>query len=449
VPLTKWINWKGDLFATAFCFAAQGIVRLFSSLVLTRILRPEAYGVITILLSIVFVLEMLADIGVTVFIVRDKNAEEPKYLNTAWTLRLGRSLLNGAILFSCAPWISSTVYHLPNLVVPLQVFSVWFIFSGLESMSFPVAIRRKQSRITMYSDLLATCLSTVFTVSYCHFSRDYWGMIYGILLNRLLTTGLSYRFYPELRPKLHFDKMVAREILGTTKFTLPSGMLTLALSQFDKIALLRISDLRTLGIYGLAGNIAGPVGSLVLKISQMVLYPRCAHNYREDPTTFVQKYYSENIKLFASIMILPAAIGGAANLIVTILYPGRYAEAGWILQAFMLQVALISLASPAEDLLIATGEYRVILIGSICRVTWMFVASFAGYFLFGFVGFIYGFASNALPALLYYLWLQRKKGMLVVRYESYKWAFIVCIWVVAFITSRPLLELWSAIRLRI
>jgi O-antigen/teichoic acid export membrane protein len=315
-------------------------------------------------------------------------------------------------------------------------------------MAFPLAIRRKQSRIQMYSDLLATCISTIFTVTYCHYSRNYWGMIYGILLNRLLVTAFSYRFYTELRPKLHFDRQVAREILGTTKFTLPSGLLTLALSQFDKITLLRISDLRTLGVYGLAGNMAGPIESLVLKISQMVLYPRCAHNFRENPATFVQKYYGENIKLFVSIMILPPMIGGAANLIVAILYPDRYAEAGWLLQAFMLRLALVSLASPAEDLLVAAGEYRVILIGSICRVTWMFIAGFAGYYFFGLAGFVYGYVSNPLPALLYYLWLQRKKGMLIAKYESYKWAFIVCIWILALATSRPLLDVWSAVGLR-
>ena len=34
---------------------------------------------------------MLADINVTLFIVRDKNAEQPRYLNTAWTMRLIRA----------------------------------------------------------------------------------------------------------------------------------------------------------------------------------------------------------------------------------------------------------------------------------------------------------------------------------------------------------------------
>src|SRR5208282_5441648 len=113
------------------------------------LLRPEAYGIMTILMSIVFVVEMLADIGVTVFIVRDPNAEQPRYLNTAWTMRLGRALLNSTILLICAPLIATSIYHASALAVPLRVFSLWFAISGFESMSYPIAIRRKQSRIIM------------------------------------------------------------------------------------------------------------------------------------------------------------------------------------------------------------------------------------------------------------------------------------------------------------
>ncbi len=298
-------NLRGDLFAAGFSFSAQAVIKLCSSIILTRILRPEAYGIITIIMSIVFVVELLADINVTLFIVRDHSAEEPRYLNTAWTMRLGRAVLNTTVVFIGAPLIATTLYHAPELIVPLRVFSISFIISGLESMAFPLALRHKRSRIIMYSELLATFLSTVLTVVYCHFSRDYWGMIYGILLNRLLITAFSYRSYPQFRPKILFDRSAAREILKFTKFTMPSSLLTIAMTKFDKVVFLRLFNLRLLGVYGLAGNIAAPIESLIGKISNQVLYPRCAHNYRTDRDTFSLKYYTENVRLFFSILIVP------------------------------------------------------------------------------------------------------------------------------------------------
>src|ERR1700733_10812129 len=101
----KLINLKGDLFATASTFAAQGVIKLGSSMILTRILRPEAYGTITILLSINFVVEMLADLAVTISTVRHEQGDQPRYLNTAWTLPFARSLINCAVVFIGAPFI--------------------------------------------------------------------------------------------------------------------------------------------------------------------------------------------------------------------------------------------------------------------------------------------------------------------------------------------------------
>jgi O-antigen/teichoic acid export membrane protein len=446
VPKFKLFNLKGDLFATGFSFSAQAVIKLVSSMILTRILRPEAYGIITIIMSIVFVVELLADINVTLFIIRDASAEQPRYLNTAWTMRLGRAVINSAILFICATFFANTIYHAPALITPLRVFSVSFIIGGLESMAFPLALRRKQARIIMYSELIATFLSTAFSIVYCHFSRDYWGILYGILLNRLLITVFSYRFYPEFRPKIHFDRAAAREILKFTKFTMPSSLLTIAMTQFDKVVFLRLFDLKLLGLYGVAGNIALPIDSLISKISNLVLYPRCAHNFRTDRDTFSLKYYTENVRLFFSILIVPAAIGGGAHLLIAVLYDPRYAQAGDVLQAFMLRAMLLSLATPSEDLLIAAGESHVMLVGNLFRATGMFAMSLTGYYFFGFLGFTYGVALSALTPLIYYWRLQRKRGMMIAKYELLKISFASCVAIAAYAVSGLLLAFLPMIR---
>jgi O-antigen/teichoic acid export membrane protein len=121
------------------------------------------------------------------------------------------------------------------------------------------------------------------------------------------------------------------------------------------------------------------------------------------------------------------------------MYDPRYAQAAFVLQAFMARAALLSLAAPAEDMLIASGEFQVILIGNILRAVWLVAAGLSGYFLFGFMGFVWGTASSGLPPLLYYLWLQRKKGFLILRYELYKIAFACSIAVLAYLASSLLL----------
>jgi lipopolysaccharide exporter len=447
VAILEFLNPRGNLFAAGISFLVQGLIRLGSSLILTRILHPEAYGIVTVLLSVMLVVEMLADLGVTVFMVREQRAEEPAYLNTAWTLRLGRAVLNGIVVFAAAPVIAS-LYHLPELVTPLRVVSLWFFAGGLESMSFPLAVRHNRSRLEMYCELFATLISTVFSVAYCYYFRTYWGMVYAILLNRLLMSLLSYRFYTELRPRLQFDAAAARDIFRYTRLTVPSGILMLVLTQFDKVAFLRFFDLRSLGIYGLANNIAGPIESLILNTCHSVLYPRCAQVFRADPRTLVSSYYGSNIKLFASILMLPAAVGGAAFLIVSVLYDPRYWNTGGVLEAFMVRATLTAFAASAEALLIAAGEPQVILIGSLFRTLWIVPASLGGYYFFGFTGFVYGTASNALPALVYYFWLQKKRNLLIVRHELSKVLFALAVAICAHTLSAGISALSALLRIR-
>ncbi len=448
MDLSKLVNIRGDLFATAFTFSFSTLIRLVSSLVLTRVLLPEAYGIITIVLSVMYIIGNILDTNVTLFIVRDKKAEEPRYLSTAWTMRLGRSVLSAVVLFACAPLIATKIYDLPSLTLPLRAFSVWFLFDGFNSLAFSVAIRRKQARLLMYSELASSVLTTTFVIIYCYRYHTYWGIVFAILLDRLIITVLSWQFYRELRPRLFFDLAAAREILVFSKFTIPSSFLTLGLTQFDKVVFLRLFDLRLLGIYSLAGNISGAIESVIGKISQSVLYPRCAQNFRDNPDTAAKRYYTENTKLFASILAMPAALCGAAHLVITLLYDSRYSQAGSVLQALAFRGVLLSFASSAEDLLISAGEFHVILTGNVLRAAWIVVGSLVGYHFFGFLGFIYGLSLSGLPPLCYYLWLQKSKGLLIAKYELYKVAFALAVGIASYIGSALFLALFPGFRIK-
>jgi O-antigen/teichoic acid export membrane protein len=435
----QFVNFKGDLFATAVSFAALTVIKLASSVILTRILKPEAYGVFTIVSSIGVVVALLGDIAITVTVVRHEQGDQPGFLNTAWTMRLGRSLLNFLLMFGAAPLIAA-LYHVPELTFPLRVYSAWFLIWPLESMSFPLAIRRRNSRIVVYSELLANAAATVFTLVYCYYTRDYMGMVYGLLVTRAVMTAMSYAFYRDVRPRLMLERPAARELLRYTRFAVPSSFLTLALSQFDKTIFLRLFDLNLLGIFGLASGIASSIEALINKINQLVMYPRCAHDFRTDPNTFALRYYTRNTSVFLSTLGLPAAVGGAAHLLVAVLYDPRYAQAGMMLQALMVRAALIGLSGPAEGMLLAAGELHVPLYGNIVRAIAMVAGTVAGYYLAGFMGFLYGVVLSGLPTLLYYLWLQRRKGFLLARYELYKVVFLLTVAGLSYLASDLLLN---------
>ena len=424
------INLKGDLFATAVSFGGLSLIKLASSVILTRILYPEAYGIVTMVSSIAFMMEMLSDVGIVGLMVRHERADEPAFINTTWTIRLARGLINAAILFVLAPALAS-LYETPALSDALRIFSVWFVVYALESMSFALAIRRRNARIASYSELVSTVASTLFVIVYSYFHRDWHGMVYGMVVNRALTSAASYLFYRDERPRLQFDRKVFDASMGFAKYSMPSGLLTLLVSQFDKFIFLKLFDIHLLGLYGLAGNIAGPIDSLVTRISRSVLYPRCAENFRREPSTVREKYYSENVKLLMFILFMPAALAGASGFLVHVLYDHRYAYASVILQAFALRGMIGALAGPAENILVATSTPRPVLYGNILRAAWLIPGSLLGFHFWGFEGFLYVATLDMLPALVFYLWLQHRRQLLIAKYEAMKLAFMGVVFLAA------------------
>lgn len=447
MPKFRLFNIRGDLFALGASSGAQLVLRVGSSLILTRILTPGAYGTMSIIVSIVLILVMLSDTGFAVCIVRSARGDDPRYLNTAFTLHLGRAVLNAALMYLGAPFLAS-LYHSPVLAAPLRVVSLWFLIDSLESPAFPLALRNKRSRVIMYTEIAGSTISTIFTIIYCYFSRDFWGMVYGYLLNRAIVVFISHRLRLPFRLRLGVDWAAAKEMFEYTRFVMPSSVLTLFLNQYDKAVFLRFFDLGLLGIYTLAASISGQVETIIGRASTAVLYPRCAHNYRNARETFSLNYYVENTRLFLATLGMPAALFGAAHLLISVMYDPRYARAAEVLQAFCVRAILLAFASPAENMLIAAGESRIVLVGNVYRTIWIIGASVLGYRLFGFMGFTYGIALSALPALTYYVWLQQKKGFLVVKYEVYKLAYACCTACCAYFVSSFILSFWHGAHLR-
>ena len=415
--ISRFVNVRGELFASTLSYGLSILIKLGSTLVLTRLLDPTAYGVIGILFSVAFTLELLSDVGTAGLLIRNPRGGEKKFIHTLWTIRLGRSIVNFALLYAAAPLIAQ-LYGLPLLTDALRLFAFWFPLVGLESMSFSIAQRQQRAKIGNYFDLGTSAVMTLFVIGMATVINDYNVFIYGSLLQRLLTVIGSHFLYREIGVGFAFDREAIRDQMGFAKYVMPSSLMTIALSQYDKIVLLKLFDLSLLGIYGLAANMAGPVANLVNHNCRAVLYPRCAEYFRSTPARAGFRYYSENVKLIAVITIPAMVIAGFSQTLVALLYDTRYQSVGMILMAMGISVMFTALQASSEQLLIAGGHTRVGLIGNVVRLLCLVPATLIGYYFFGFPGFVWaGMAANV-PVLAYYYRAQRRAHLLDIRWEA-------------------------------
>ena len=324
------ISFRSDLFSSTFTYGSLAFVRLGSSLVLTRLLTPAAYGLFAILLSFAFTIEMLSDVGPAALLIRHPRGGEVRFVHTIWTIRLCRSILNCGILFLCSPLLAA-LYKEPSLTEPCRLLSLTFLLTGAESMSYILAQRDQKARIGNYAEFLTNIAMTVLVIGLAFVLRNVYALLVAFLFQRALLTIVSHFFYREIGIGIAFDREAVREQFRFARVVTPSSFITMLLNQYDKLIFLRLFSTALLGVYSIAGNMLAPVRNIIMNNARLILYARCSEYFRSDRQTARERYYNENKKLIFLGMLLPAIAAGFSQSIVSLLYDPRYEFGGYVL----------------------------------------------------------------------------------------------------------------------
>jgi lipopolysaccharide exporter len=434
----RLVNLKGELFSSTFTFGLTAAIRLGSSLILTRLLTPEAYGIFGIVLSFLFMIELMSDVGTIGLLIRHPRGDEPAFVHTIWTVRLIRCSLNFCLVFFGAPVIAA-IYNMPVLTGAFRALSFWFLITGAESMSFAISQRRQKARISNYAELISNAAMTAFVLVAASVLKNHYALIYGSLLQRGLLTIGSYFFFRDIGVGLAFDKEALVDQFRFARYVLPSSVLSIVLTQYDKVVLLKFFNLTLMGIYSIAGNMISPVTGVVVHNARVVLYARCADYFRSNPTTARIRYYSENKRLLLIGTLLPALVAGFARLLVAVLYDARYVMVGDVLTILGLGAIVYAFQNASENLLVAAGKTNAVLMANVIRLCALVPASFIGYYLAGFYGFLWFNFAATLPLVLYFFHQQDKLDLLDLTNELKRFASALIVFLIAYAASGLLL----------
>src|SRR6267378_3289559 len=87
IALAKGVGW------TVAAYGLTQLVRFATSIALTRILAPELFGTMIIVNSLRTGIDLLLDVGIGQNVIQNKNGDDPRFYNTAWTIQLLRGIL--------------------------------------------------------------------------------------------------------------------------------------------------------------------------------------------------------------------------------------------------------------------------------------------------------------------------------------------------------------------
>ena len=396
------------------------LLRLIGNLFLTRLLLPEAFGLMATISALMLTLNLIFDVGSGPVIVQSKRGSDPTFLNTAWTLQIIRGLVIWSFAIVVALGIAygqahdafkeGSVYddeRLPWLMVA-TIFSMVLI--GFGSVNGKVAERNLDLGKTTTIDLLAQLTSTAVMIAIAAITQSIWALVMGSLLSAGLRCILSHIYLPGPRPRFRMERKALDEFISKGKWVMVSSVLGLIALAGDRLLLSGLFDGTTMGLYSIAFGLASMATSAVTAVFGRIMLPSFSEVVRERPSELPETY-----RKFQQLTDL--AVGGlgsfmfmAAPAIIGILYDHRYQGAAEIF-AMLAIGAVGSRFLVAEQIYVAMGRTALLPASIFPKVMVLLAGLPLGYYLNGLQGSLVAIVASSFVQWPIAIWFRHKHGL--------------------------------------
>lgn len=320
---------------------AEFVLRLTSNLIMTRLLMPEAFGVLAFAMTFVTALALLTDIGINQSIVREEGTLSAKFLRTAWTIRILISigiaicvLLLSASFSLVTPYFDqpdSVLAH-PDLPLLIAMTSVIPVFQGFSSTNLPAAVREMKFKRIAAIEISSMAIRIVCQVIFASISPTVWALLFGALVGNFCNSLMSHIFIPGVRMRFCWHKETVMKIWSFGKWITGSSILSFVINNTDKIAFGVAISSTTMGLYVVAFIWISAAQRVLNILVRQVGFPVASEVMRNrsvDARRLLRKY--QYIIDLSCIISFAAMVILGPHLVYT-LYTPEYSYSGTIIQ---------------------------------------------------------------------------------------------------------------------
>jgi len=341
-------------FWTLGAFGLGTAIRLLSNIILARLLAPQLFGLMLIVNTLSIGVQLISDIGIGQNIIYSKNANDPRYYNTAWTLQVVRSAALW-LVFMAISLPAARFYGDPVLAAVLPVSSVSIILGGFTAISPAMSQKRMEfARLNIFN-LIVTSISTGIVILLARLDPTIWALAFGGVAGSAVSMIASYFLLPDIRHRFYIYKPYVWDIVGFGKWIFLNSIIYFLSNNFDRLYLAKVIPLALLGVYGIARNISDMLGAVAGRLGESVVFPFIASHQNVSRDDLRQQLVSIRLKF-----LLLAALGGSlfiatADLAIKLVYDERYHAASWMLPILVIGAWFSMLAAINESTLLGLG----------------------------------------------------------------------------------------------
>ncbi len=300
-------------------FGVQGI-QFVLQLILARIMVPEHYGALAMMLIFVNLANVFIQSGFNTSLMQNKDVTEEDYSSVFW-VTMGVSALVYGGLFFAAPAIA-TFYKMPEIVWPFRVLMLVLFPGSFNSVQLAKVSRELDFRKVFFSNIFGIVISGVVGIVMAYQNAGVWALVVQNVLNILIACLVMLKVV-DWRPRLVCNFARVKVLFTYGWKLLVSGLLDTLYQDIRSLVIGKKYQADTLGFYNRGKQFPQFVINGINGAVQSVMLP--AMSAKQDNKTQVKTLMQTSIAVSAYV-VFPVLFGlaGIAEPLVKVLLTEKW-----------------------------------------------------------------------------------------------------------------------------
>ena len=281
-------------------------VSLVVSIILARLLAPEAYGTIALAMVFINILQVFVDSGMGTALIQKKDADDLDF-SSVFYFNIAACLVLYAGLFLAAPSIAQ-FYGDPALTALVRALSLTVVVSGVRNIQQSYVSRHLLFKRFFFSTIGSTLASAVVGIAMAYAGFGVWALVGQSLSNVVTGTIILWATVP-WRPRRMFSWQRLKGLLSFGWKLLVSSLLDTGYNNLRSLIIGKLYSSADLAYYNQGDKLPNLVITNINASIDSVLLPTMA-NEQDDPAR-VRSMTRRAIKTSTYVMA-PLMMGLAA-----------------------------------------------------------------------------------------------------------------------------------------
>ena len=339
------------------------LITPITSMVLARLLTPEAFGVVATLTMIISFAEIFTDAGFQKYLIQHDFKDEKDQIdstNVAFWSNLIMSLIIWLIIIVFSAPLAKVVGN-TGLGHVISVSCVSIPIAAFSSIQMALYRRNLDFKTLFKTRMVGIVMPLFITIPLALLMKNYWALIIGSISKEVVNAFLL-TWYSKWKPQLYYSFDKLREMLSFTIWSMFEAISIWLTSYVDVFIIGTVLSSYYLGLYKTSSTLVGQVMGLITAATTPILFSSLSRlqNNEED---FTKLFF--NFQHAVSLLVIPFGIGlyCYSDFVTNVCFGDQWNEASGFVGLWGLTSALtIVLSHYSSEVYRAKGKPKLSII---------------------------------------------------------------------------------------